>query len=86
MFLDLKVKSTDLRQQLSDLTASHPQDSYVYIYDVKSRLRDLKDDLITSPFKRACPIDANSFKKTIHSLWRDPGASCVSIVFSNSGV
>lgn len=49
MYLDLPIKQTDLRGQLAGIVGANPSASFMYIYDVKARLRDLKDDLVANP-------------------------------------
>ena len=79
MYLDLPIKQTDLRGQLAGIVGANPSASFMYIYDVKARLRDLKDDLVANPWKRPVPLDASSFKKVVHGLWRDPSAMLAGI-------
>ena len=81
MYLEMKVKETDVRAQLASIVAANPASSYMYIFDVKARLRDLKDDLVANPFKRPVPLDLAAFKKVMHSLFHDPS----SLLASNRG-
>ena len=76
-YLDIVIreeKTKGRRSQLDALLKANGSAGFVYVYDVKSRLRTLNDDLIASPFKRPVPINQSCFKAWLQALWCEPKA------------